>query len=258
LKLSHLGIALNEVVFSLRIGRLTGDPQPVRKHTNTAAPPPPPVTVNVTVNNFNIGHGNGNPRMEAARQLERFVDTIDQSILYFEAPLVSSMQGQLVIVGSGIRAISDMTLDAEAQVRVAQKVLYCVGDPVTERKLHTLNPSAESLYGLYGNGKPRMDTYREMLEAILSPLRAGLRVCVVYYGYPGVFAWSTHQAVRLARREGYRAEMHAGISADARYLRILASTRRRRVVTRLRQRIFSSGAENRTSLRMSCFGKWNA
>ena len=143
MKLSHLGIALNEVVFSLRIGRLTGDPQPVRKHTNTAAPPPPPVTVNVTVNNFNIGHGNGNPRMEAARQLERFVDTIDQSILYFEAPLVSSMQGQLVIVGSGIRAISDMTLDAEAQVRAAQKVLYCVGDPVTERKLHTLNPSAE-------------------------------------------------------------------------------------------------------------------
>ena len=196
--------------------------------------------------------------MEAARQLERFVDTIDQSILYFEAPLVSSMQGQLVIVGSGIRAISDMTLDAEAQVRAAQKALYCVGDPVTERKLHTLNPSAESLYGLYGKANLGWIHIERMLEAILSPLRAGLRVCVVYYGHPGVFAWSTHQAVRLARREGYRAQMHAGISADARYLRILASTRRRRVVTRLRQRIFSSGAENRTSLRMSCFGKWNA
>jgi hypothetical protein len=142
------------------------------------------------------------------------VDIIDEAIRYFERATFHEI-GQLVIVGSGIRAISDLTLDAEAQIRTAQKVLYCVADPVIERRLHLLNPFSESLYGLYANDKPRIETYLEMVDAMLAPVRAGLRVCGVFYGHPGVFAWPTHQAVRIARRDGFRAEMHASISADA-------------------------------------------
>jgi precorrin-3B methylase len=196
-----------------------------------AQPPPPPLTttmpntvvsitnnansaVNVTTSNFNTTNISVNSVPIAPTQTETLDEIIDQSILYFGAPS-RDVKGRLVVVGCGIRAISDMTLDAESQIRAAQKVLYCVADPVTERRLHALNASAQSLYGLYGNEKPRIDTYREMLEAILSSVRAGLSVCVVYYSHPGVFAWSTHQAVRIARREGFRAEMHPGISADA-------------------------------------------
>jgi len=141
------------------------------------------------------------------------IDVIDQAVRFFETRTFRNA-GQLVIVGSGIRAISDLTLDAEAQVRTAQKVLYCVADPVLERRLHLLNPWSESLYGLYDNDKPRIETYLAMVDALLSPVRAGLRVCGVFYGHPGVFAWPTHQAVRIARRDGFRAEMHAGVSAD--------------------------------------------
>lgn len=142
------------------------------------------------------------------------IDIIDQSIHFFNQK-VFKQTGQLVIVGSGIRAISDLTLDAEAQIRTAQKVLYCVADPVIERRLHLLNPWSESLYGLYENDRPRIETYLSMVDAMLAPVRAGLRVCGVFYGHPGVFAWPTHQAVRIARRDGYRAEMHASVSADA-------------------------------------------
>ena len=145
---------------------------------------------------------------------QEFIDVINEAILYFETSAFSHV-GQLIIVGSGIRAISDLTLGAEAQIRTAQKVLYCVADPVIERRLHLLNPLSESLYGLYGNDKPRIETYQAMVDAILAPVRAGLRVCGVFYGHPGVFAWPTHQAIRIARRDGFRAEMHAGISADA-------------------------------------------
>lgn len=189
-------------------------------------PPPPPITMvnvvttsqnitfNINTNNFNSNNVNVNSIRAQSKQPGPLVEIIDQAILYFESTRFAE-QGQLVVVGGGIRAIADMTLDAEAQIRAAQKVLYCVADPVTERRLHALNSSAESLYGLYGNDKPRTDTYLEMVKAILSPVRAGLRVCVVYYGHPGVFAWPTHEAVRIARREGFRAEMHPGISADA-------------------------------------------
>jgi hypothetical protein len=153
-------------------------------------------------------HNTGSPRDRA------IIDIIDEAILYFQTRTFRHA-GQLVIVGSGIRAISDLTLDAEAQIRTAQKVLYCVADPVIERRLHLLNPWSESLYGLYDNNKTRIETYLAMVDALLAPVRAGLRVCGVFYGHPGVFAWPTHQAVRIARRDGFRAEMHASVSADA-------------------------------------------
>jgi precorrin-3B methylase len=192
------------------------DPEP----PGPPGPPPPPNNMMMNFMALNITNVNINSNVTtehfspAVQQPTGILSIIDQSILYFESNHFAE-HGQLVVVGGGIRAISDMTLDAEAQIRAAEKVLYCVADPVTERRLHALNPTAESLYGLYGDNKPRMDTYVEMLEAILTPVRAGLRVCVVFYGHPGVFAWSTHQAVRRARLEGFRAEMHPGISADA-------------------------------------------
>jgi precorrin-4 methylase len=146
--------------------------------------------------------------------IDWLVDELAKVKAYYESPAPAD-GGELVIVGAGIRAISDLTLDAEAQVRSAQKVLYCVADPVMERRLHLLNPTSESLYGLYGNGKPREETYQQMVDAMLAPVHAGLRVCGVFYGHPGVFAWPTHQAIRVARHHGFRAEMHAGVSADA-------------------------------------------
>ncbi|MDB6132783.1 MAG: hypothetical protein JWM59_1026 [Verrucomicrobiales bacterium] len=122
--------------------------------------------------------------------------------------------GQLVVVGSGIRPISDMSVGAREQIVSADVVIYCVADPITELYLHQLNPNAQSLYGLYGNDKPRIDTYREMVDAMLGPLQEGKRVCAVFYGHPGIFAWAPHQAIRAARRHGLRAEMSPAISAQ--------------------------------------------
>ncbi|MFC4811675.1 SAM-dependent methyltransferase [Paenibacillus sp. GCM10023250] len=145
---------------------------------------------------------------------ERAMESVDAAILHFTAGHYDK-QGKLVVVGSGIKAISDFTFGALAEIRTADKVLYCVADPVTERYIHQLNPTAESMYGLYDNDKPRMDTYTEMVEEMLKYVRKGNRVCVVFYGHPGVFAMSTHAAIRMARKEGYFAEMQPGISAEA-------------------------------------------
>lgn len=138
---------------------------------------------------------------------------IDQAIQYF-SEFTPQRRGSLVIVGSGIKPLSDMTADAQAQISRADAVLYCVADPATERELHRLNPRSRSLYGLYGNDKPRIETYKEMVDAILAEVRNDRTVCAVFYGHPGIFAWSPHVAITMARSEGYRAEMHPGISAQ--------------------------------------------
>jgi hypothetical protein len=49
---------------------------------------------------------------------------------------------------------------------------------------------------------------------MLTEVRAGKRVCGAFYGHPGVFAGVPHEAIELARREGYDARMEPGVSAE--------------------------------------------
>jgi precorrin-6B methylase 1 len=122
--------------------------------------------------------------------------------------------GSLVVVGTGIQALSHLTLQAQANIRQADIVFYCMSDPIIEHHLKELNPRRQDLFPLYGMGKERMTTYEEMVEAILAPVRDGLRVCAAFYGHPGVFAYPPHEAIRRARDEGYSAEMLPAISAE--------------------------------------------
>ena len=121
--------------------------------------------------------------------------------------------GSLTIVGTGIQLIGHLTLGAKAWIEQADKVLFALADPVTAKWLKELNATAEALPYNTGNQR-RRDTYREMTERMLTEVRKGLNVCAVFYGHPGVFADSTHAAIRQAIAEGFRAQMLAGISAE--------------------------------------------
>lgn len=80
--------------------------------------------------------------------------------------------------------------------------------------IRQVNSASESLGDLYAVGKDRRITYQEMIDRVLDSVRSGLDVCFVSYGHPGVFAFPMHEALRIARSEGYRAEMIPGISAE--------------------------------------------
>ncbi|MEG4416997.1 SAM-dependent methyltransferase [Microcoleus sp. LAD1_D5] len=121
--------------------------------------------------------------------------------------------GSLTIVGTGIQLVGHLTLAAKASIEQADKVLFAVADPVTAKWLQTLNVTAEALpYNT--NNQWRRETYREMVDRILAEVRQGLNICAVFYGHPGVFAYPTHEAIKQARREGFRAQMLPGISAE--------------------------------------------
>lgn len=124
-------------------------------------------------------------------------------------------KGSLVVVGTGIEAMGQMTPAARTAIRRAQRVFFLVADPLTEETIRALNPRSVSLHGNYAKGKNRLKTYAQMAQAVLAEVRRGLRVCFVLYGHPGVFAMPAHAAVRLARDEGYRAGMLPAVSADA-------------------------------------------
>ena len=96
----------------------------------------------------------------------------------------------------------------------AEKVFYLVTEPAAEAWIRRLNPAATTLEDCYAHGKPRLQTYREITDRIVSAVRSGLAVCAAFYGHPGVFVQSTHDAVRRARREGFPARMLPGISTE--------------------------------------------
>jgi siroheme synthase len=124
-------------------------------------------------------------------------------------------KGSLTVVGTGIRIVGQLTMEAIACMRAADRLLYIVTDPLSEETIRHLNPEgAESLAVFYADGKPRIETYEEMVERTLTCVRSGMATCFAAYGHPGVFAYPTHEAIRRARAEGYPARMLPGVSAE--------------------------------------------
>ena len=93
-------------------------------------------------------------------------------------------------------------------------VFAALSDGIVELWLERMHPDVRSLQPYYQEGKSRMRTYRQWVELMMIEVRAGKQVCAVFYGHPGIFAWSPHQLIKVARSEGFRAHMEPGISAE--------------------------------------------
>jgi hypothetical protein len=123
-------------------------------------------------------------------------------------------QGSLVCVGVGMTLGSHLGPLARSHIENADVVFMAVSDGVVELWLKQMHPDVRSLQHFYREGKSRARTYRQMVDAMLKEVRAGKRVCGAFYGHPGVFALPPHEAIAIARREGYAAHMEPGISAE--------------------------------------------
>jgi hypothetical protein len=119
----------------------------------------------------------------------------------------------LTIVGTGIRAGLQTTPESLAAIKRASKVLYLVADVLAQRWIKTLNADAESLQRFYRKDTHRINIYNDIVDYILEELKRNSNVCVVFYGHPGCFVYPSHEAIRRARAEGFRARMFPGVSA---------------------------------------------
>jgi uncharacterized protein YabN with tetrapyrrole methylase and pyrophosphatase domain len=124
-------------------------------------------------------------------------------------------RGSLVVVGTGIKTVGQMTPESIAWIEKADVVLYVVGDPIAEAAIKQLNPrGAQSMAGYYSEGESRMYAYNAMVEHILRCVRSGDTTVAAFYGHPGVFAYPSHESIRRAKQEGFAARMLPGISSE--------------------------------------------
>ncbi|HUB91448.1 MAG TPA: SAM-dependent methyltransferase [Dyella sp.] len=131
-----------------------------------------------------------------------------------QAPSNNTARGSLACVGMGMTLGSHLTPLARDHIEQADVVFAALSDHIVELWLQRMNKDVRSLQPYYGEGKSRMKTYREWVDLLITEVRAGKRVCAVFYGHPGIFAWSPHKAIEIARAEGFQAYMEPGISAE--------------------------------------------
>jgi len=126
----------------------------------------------------------------------------------------NTLRGSIACVGLGITLGSHLTPLARDYIEQADVVFAALSDHIVELWLQRMNKDVRSLQPYYAEGKPRSETYQEWVELMMAEVRAGKRVCAVFYGHPGIFAWSPHKAIEVARAEGFQAHMEPGISAE--------------------------------------------
>ena len=122
--------------------------------------------------------------------------------------------GSLTVVGTGIRAVTQLTVEALAAMASAEVLLHVIGEPVQEAAILAINPHAESMTGLYADGLVRNATYEAMVQQVLAAVAAGRRTVAAFYGHPGVFTYPSHESVRRARAAGHPARMLPAVSAE--------------------------------------------
>lgn len=122
--------------------------------------------------------------------------------------------GSLICVGVGMTLGAHITPLCRSHIAQAEVVFSLMSDGVVALWVQAMNADVRSLQPYYQEGSSRLHSYQAMIDAILSEVRAGKRVCAAFYGHPGVFAWVPHRVIELAREAGYAAKMEPGISAE--------------------------------------------
>lgn len=123
--------------------------------------------------------------------------------------------GSLACVGLGMMLGAHLAPRARSHIEQSDVVFVAASDAVVELWVRQMRPDAISLQPYYAEGKSRHRTYREMVGAIVAPVRDGKRVCAAFYGHPGVFAKVPHDAIAQVRAEGLVATMEPAVSAEA-------------------------------------------
>ena len=124
------------------------------------------------------------------------------------------MSGSLVCVGTGMTLGAHISPISTSYIAQADVIFSLMSTGITERWVEEMHTDVRSLQPYYQEGKNRNITYNEMVEAILTEVRAGKKVVAAFYGHPGVFACVAHRAIKQAKLENFSAHMEAGISAE--------------------------------------------
>lgn len=120
----------------------------------------------------------------------------------------------LVIVGTGIKFMSHLTIEAKSFIERADTVLYLVNEPATKEWIKSSNKSTESLDFIYTKNHSRDENYKLISEYVTNRLQHTKLLCLVIYGHPTVLAKPGIYSRGAAIQNGYNVIVLPGISSE--------------------------------------------
>ena len=124
------------------------------------------------------------------------------------------MQPSLTIVGAGILAPNQLTLEADRALRGSSLILYVVGDaPAMISYLQSLGPKAVDMNSYYRSGELDEEVYRNLSQAVIAAMEGNDTVSFVVNGHPLIYNLPVRIIAREARKRGYRVNVLPGISS---------------------------------------------
>lgn len=115
----------------------------------------------------------------------------------------------------GIKYPSHLTFESRAHIVDADRLLYLVNCSVMEHWLSQCNPKSESLKKIYSAESHRPTIYQKITDYVLSDLKKGGNLCLVFYGHPTILVNSGLTAITRAKSQGYKTRVLPAISAEA-------------------------------------------
>ena len=122
---------------------------------------------------------------------------------------------RLTVVGTGIKFLSQLTIEAKSYIEQSSKVLYLINEPAIEQWIIKANPNVESLELLYTQHEYRIDNYDAISNYVLSQMEIHENVCLAVYGHPIYLSKPVFIAIERAKSKGYPVNVLPGISAEA-------------------------------------------
>ncbi len=127
----------------------------------------------------------------------------------------SLVGASLTVVGTGIKCVSHLTVEAQAYIKQTDLVLYLVNEPEIENWIKKNSKECESLRPMYNIYDNRLDSYNAISNYIIKSMLKDRHVCVVLYGHPTIFANPGCQAAKTAESLGAEVKILPGISSQA-------------------------------------------
>lgn len=124
------------------------------------------------------------------------------------------MTKKIVLLGTGIKAISHFTEEFKTYVKAADKVLYLVNEPIVGEWIEVNSKQAENLEKYYYNNQRRLTSYKKIKNKILSDTSIFNFIAVVLYGHPTIFADPGLLAINEAKTMGIDTLILPSISAQ--------------------------------------------
>lgn len=107
-------------------------------------------------------------------------------------------EADINVVGLGIKAIQQITREAEDVLRRSRQIFFVDAGFGVEEFLSSLCTDVQSMLNLYKEGGDRRLTYRSMATRVIEAALDGPPVCFATYGHPQMYVYPT----RLLRDGG--------------------------------------------------------